>query len=187
MAELNPYAAPQSETLGSLPDFEMTRKAHLKMEIILRTLGATSASYGLLLLAVVARVAVRVGTLVSERQLEFLTSGPFWWGVGLLVAGLGLMMLWRWALALLAVAMAANLTFGMLSMPQGLAVMIPASLILYQLLSAKARTITSASYRHVVLQTSAFKYRLKTALLSVGLSVLLFVYGVIALSGLTAR
>jgi hypothetical protein len=95
--------------------------------------------------------------------------------------------LWRWALALLAVAMAANLTFGMLSMPKGLAVMIPASLILYQLLSTKARTITSASYRHVVLQTSAFKYRLKTALLSVGLSVLLFVYGVIALSGLTAR
>ncbi len=157
----NPYAVTSNPTLNASSDAESIRKAYIKHEASVQSIGTLyllGGSLGLLL-----SIGYAIGVVVA---LSSTTPAPATVFLGLtimsllvgtlailqLVAARGLWKLRQWA-RIIAIVLSA---IGLIGFPLGTLI---SGYFLYLLLSAKANVIFSEEYQAIIAQTPHIKYR----------------------------
>ncbi len=157
----NPYAVTSNPTLNVVSDAESIRKAHIKHEASVQSIGTLYLLGGSLGLLLAIGYAIGVGVALTAS-----TPTPATVFIGLtimsllvgslailqLVAARGLWKLQQWA-RIVAIALSA---IGLIGFPLGTLI---CGYFLYLLLSAKANVIFSDEYQAIIAQTPHIKYR----------------------------
>ncbi len=150
MEELNPYAAPQVNTLPENSDAVRVRMEFLRTESHLKAFGILIMVLSLMLIT--AKVMTwrllsrEFGMLVIPWPSIFLGSLPF-------VAGLGLYFVKRWAGILVGVLSVLSIGISLVNLPGSLIEIIIQAIVLRFLLSAGSRRVLSFDYQDMIRRT----------------------------------